>query len=262
MSYGLAAGTLWLIPTPLGEGSEASSCLPRETAEVATRLDYFIAENARSARAFLKQLPLERPIQSIEIRELNVNTPDSALSELLAPIVSGRDGAILSEAGCPAIADPGADLVALAHRHKIRVRPLIGPSSILLALMASGLGGQRFSFAGYLPQAENERLAAARDLEQRSARNGETILIIETPYRNQALFDTLLDGLQASTRLMVAASLTLTAESVEMKPVSEWRANRPSLARVPTVFGWLAEAGPGRRPPAGAVPHRAQPRRR
>ena len=233
-------GSLWLIPTPLGEVADPKSCLPADTLGVATGLDYFIAENARSARAFLKRLDLPRPIQQIEIRELNEHTPDTALPELLAPVLAGRSAGLLSEAGCPAVADPGAALVALAHRHEVPVRPLIGPSSILLALMASGLGGQAFSFAGYLPQQPDARLQAARALEQRSARSGETVLMIETPYRNQALFDTLVTGLSGESKLMVAASLSLPDQSIRTRSVAAWRAHPAQLDKVPTVFGLLA----------------------
>jgi len=240
-------GRLWLIPTPLGDGSDPKRCLPLDTINVAAALDCLIAENAKTARAFLKLLPLQRPIQEIEIRELNEHTPAAALPELLKPLMSGRDVGLLSEAGCPAVADPGAPLVALAHQRGIPVRPLIGPSSILLALMASGLGGQAFSFAGYLPQQPDARLQAARELEQRSARLGETVLMIETPYRNQALFETLVTALSSETRLLVASALTLPEESIQMASIADWRTRRPALPRVPTVFGLLA-------PPTGRKP--------
>ena len=254
MSARPSPGSLWLIPTPLGEGVDPKRCLAADTLGIAAGLDYFIAENARSARAFLKQLELPRPIQQIEIRELSEHTADSLLPELLAPVLAGRDAGVLSEAGCPAVADPGAALVALAHRHGVSVRPLIGPSSILLALMASGLGGQAFSFAGYLPQQPEARLQAARALEQRSARSGETVLMIETPYRNQALFEPLLSALSGECRLMVAASLTLPDQTVQTQTVTAWRARTVVLAKVPTVFGLLA--------PRAASAHAGRPRAR
>lgn len=241
------AGRLWLIPTPLGEHADPRRCLPADTIAVASRLDYFIAENARSARAFLKHLPLERPIQQIDIRELSEHTPPSALPGLLAPLLAGKDAGLVSEAGCPAVADPGAALVALAHQHRLRVEPMIGPSSILLALMASGLGGQQFAFVGYLPQSADARLQAARALEQRSARSGETILMIETPYRNQALLDTLLVALSGDCLLTVASALSLPEQSIRTDRVSAWRNTQETLSRVPTVFGLLA-------PPTGPAP--------
>ena len=248
-------GRLWLIPTPLGDSSDPRRCLPLDTIDIAVGLDCFVAENAKTARAYLKKLPLQRPIQEIDIRELSEHTPAAALPELLAPLMAGRDVGLLSEAGCPAVADPGAPLVALAHQRGIPVRPLIGPSSILLALMASGLGGQAFSFAGYLPQQPDARLQAARELEQRSARLGETVLMIETPYRNQAIFETLLNALSSETRLLVASALTLPEESIQMAAIADWRAKKAALPKVPTVFGLLA-APAGRKP--GGKPGRSR----
>jgi 16S rRNA (cytidine1402-2'-O)-methyltransferase len=249
-------GRLWLIPTPLGDTADPRRCLPPDTVAVASRLHYFIAENARTARAFLKQLDLDRPIQQIEIRELSEHTPATALPGLLAPILAGQDAGLVSEAGCPAVADPGAALVALAHQHQVPVHPLIGPSAILLALMASGMGGQAFAFVGYLPQQPDARLQAVRALEQRSARSGETILMIETPYRNQAIFETLVAGLSGDCRLMVASSLSLPDQLVRTERVAAWRGLQMQLARVPTVFGLIA---PGQ---ASTAKKRERPRQR
>lgn len=245
MSDASAPGRLWLIPTPLGPGADPVRCLPPDTVAIASRLDYFIAENARSARGFLKHLDLARPIQQIEIRELSEHTSAAELPALLAPILAGRDAGLVSEAGCPAVADPGASLVALAHKHRIAVQPMIGPSSILLALMASGMGGQAFAFVGYLPQQPDARLQAVRALEQRSARSGETILMIETPYRNQAIFETLLSGLSGDCRLMVASSLSLPDQMIRTDRIADWRGAAVELARVPTVFGLLAQSVAG-----------------
>ncbi|MDD3529651.1 MAG: SAM-dependent methyltransferase, partial [Gallionellaceae bacterium] len=144
------AGTLYLIPTPLGD-TPLDLVLPEETRRIAARLTHFVVEHAKTARAFLKQVGTEVPLQQLDLAELNEHTRDNVLEALLAPLLAGHDVGLLSEAGCPAVADPGTDLVRLAHRHGIRVRPLVGPSSILLALMASGLVGQRFTFHGYLP---------------------------------------------------------------------------------------------------------------
>lgn len=243
MNASPSPGALWLIPTPLGEASVALECLPTATRDRIVSLDYLIAENARSARAFLKQLPLERPIQAIDIRELNEHTPEEQLEQLLEPLLAGRDAGMLSEAGCPAVADPGANLVALAHRRGVKVHPLIGPSSILLALMGSGLIGQRFGFVGYLPQQPDERLRAARELEARSARHNETILMIETPYRNQAFVQTLLSALSPQTRLCIASDLSLPQESIITKTIAQWRTTPPVIAKVPTVFVLQAESG-------------------
>lgn len=260
MSEKANPGRLWLIPTPLGDTADPRQCLPPDTVAIASRLDYFVAENARSARAFLKRLELVRPIQQIEIRELSEHTSAGELPALLAPILAGRDAGLVSEAGCPAVADPGASLVALAHQHRIAVQPMIGPSAILLALMASGMGGQAFAFVGYLPQQPDARLQAVRALEQRSARSGETILMIETPYRNQAIFDTLLSGLSGDCRLMVASSLSLPDQIIRTDRVATWRASPVELARVPTVFGLLAPAMA--RPHSERVPQRASGRKR
>ncbi len=248
MSGTPSPGRLWLIPTPLGEAADPRRCLPPDTVAIASRLHYFIAENARTARAFLKHLDLDRPIQQIEIRELSEHTPAAELPALLAPILAGQDAGLISEAGCPAVADPGAALVALAHHHRVPVHPLIGPSAILLALMASGMSGQSFAFVGYLPQQPEARLQAVRTLEQRSARSGETILMIETPYRNQAIFETLLSGLSGDCRLMVASSLSLPDQLIRTDRVAAWRNSPVQLARVPTVFGLIAPAQPATAP--------------
>jgi 16S rRNA (cytidine1402-2'-O)-methyltransferase len=217
--------------------------LPPQTIEVMKGLDHFIAERARSARAVLKACGIGRPLQDIRVTELNEHTPDSDLPGLLAPLLAGHSVGLLSEAGCPAVADPGARLVELAHRHALQVRPLIGPSSLLLALMASGLNGQRFAFSGYLPQDMDELSRSIVELEQRSRRLDETQLIIETPYRNQRLFDAFLRHLAADTRLLVAAALTTPQERIICREVGVWRAQGALLDRVPTVFGVLAPRG-------------------
>lgn len=260
------AGVLYLLPTPLGDGDDPLRILPAATIERVSHVDYVIAEHARSARAVLARLPMRLPLQAIEIRELNRHTPADALPELLAPIVAGRDAALVSEAGCPAVADPGAAVVALAHARGLRVVPLIGPSSIILALMASGMNGQRFAFAGYVPVAPGERSERLRELERRSARDQETQLLIETPYRNQALFDALLAVLSPDTLLSIATDLTLPGETIGMRSVTAWRARPPVLPKAPTVFALLAlreqaaaaprERAPGRSPPRGGKPGR------
>ena len=242
-----APGILYCIPTPLGGPGGATEILPAATLRIVRTLDYFIAENARTARAFLKQLPLERALQAIEIRELNEHSVAADLPALIEPLLQGRNAGLVSEAGCPAVADPGSDLVALAHRSGVRVVPMVGPSSMLLALMASGLYGQQFAFVGYLPVERNERDQRLRELERRSAQFAETILMIETPYRVVALFDAALRALQPQTMLSVACNLTLAAESVQTRSIAEWR-NAPGPAdKVPAVFALQAHgAAPGR----------------
>lgn len=261
-------GQLWLLPVPLGADSHPIRVLPADTLAAMRALDYFIVENAKTARAFLKAAGITAPLQSLDLRELNEHTPRERIAELLAPILAGRDGGLLSEAGCPAVADPGAELVAAAHAAGITVKPMIGPSSILLALMASGLGGQRFAFVGYLPAAASERLPALRALEQRSARQAETVLMIETPYRTQALLDAALQALAPDTQLLLAASLTLPDERIEMKTVAQWRRSPPLLPKAPTVFGLLAaplapprqSAAHGARERSNGAPARKAPR--
>lgn len=247
----MSAGALYLAPAPLGPDDDPMRVLPPSTVAQLARIDYLVAENARSARAVLGRLPLVRALQSIEIRELNRHTPPSALPGLLAPIVAGRDGALLSEAGCPAVADPGAALVALAHDRGVRVVPLIGPSAILLALMASGMNGQRFAFAGYVPVPQAERDARLRALERRSAKEDETQLLIETPYRNQALFDAMLRALAPGTMVAVASDLSLPGERVRARSVAAWRQVATQMPRTPTVFALHAApaaAATARRP--------------
>jgi 16S rRNA (cytidine1402-2'-O)-methyltransferase len=236
-------GILYLVPNALGPG-DLAAVLPAQVATTAARLDYFVGENAKSTRAFLKRVdavaPLAKPIREIEIAELDVSTPAAALPGLLAPIIAGRDGGLVSEAGCPAVADPGATLVRLAHRHAIAVRPLVGPSAILLALMASGLDGQRFAFNGYLPTDPRERADAIRDAEQRSSRLKQTQIFIETPYRNAALLAALVESCRPTTLLTVACDLTLATESIATRAIDAWRSTRVDLDRRPAIFLFLA----------------------
>ena len=241
------AATLYLIPNTLGKRDEADpliDVIPVGVQHIAARLDYLVAENAKTARAFLKKLgetaPLAHAIQQIEIRELNVNTKADALAALLEPISAGRDGGLLSEAGVPAVADPGADLVRLAHARGITVRPLVGPSSILLAVMGSGLNGQSFAFNGYLPVDANERAKKLRDLEQHSRKARQTQVWIETPYRNGALLDALRQHCAGTTLLSIAVDLTLPTESIVTLPISAWRPDRLALHKRPAIFSLLA----------------------
>ncbi|MCD6672090.1 MAG: SAM-dependent methyltransferase [Burkholderiaceae bacterium] len=236
------SGALWLIPTSLGAPGQVREVLPSATLACIHRLDYFVVENARSARAFLKAAGTAKPLQSLELVELDEHTPGERIPQLLAPIVGGRDGGLLSEAGAPAVADPGAALVEAAHAAGIVVRPLVGPSAILLALMASGMNGQRFSFAGYVPAQAEARVRRLRELEQRSLREDETILIIETPYRNRALLESALLALAPTTRLMLASELTTPAERIVVDTVAGWRRAPREAPKAPAVFGLQARA--------------------
>lgn len=236
------SGTLYLIPNTLGDGDAAAlaAVIPDPVRAQAARLGYFIGENAKTTRAFLKRVGSEKPIQEIEIRELNVNTPVAEIDGLLAPILAGSDAGLVSEAGCPAVADPGALLVRRAHQRSVRVVPLVGPSSILLALMASGMNGQSFTFHGYLPVDAAQRAKRLRELEQQSRKATQTQLFIETPYRNRALLETLLSTCAPPTLICVAVDLTLPSEQIVTRPVSEWRLDLLDLHKRPALFLMLA----------------------
>ncbi|MYM33385.1 SAM-dependent methyltransferase [Duganella sp. FT94W] len=239
-------GTLYLIPNTLGETEALANVLPEQVQRLTAQLDYFVAENAKTARAFLKlvgaQHPLCKPMQDITIAELNVNTPAAALSALLAPLLAGQDGGLVSEAGVPAVADPGADLVRLAHQHKIPVRPLVGPSSLLLAVMASGLNGQSFAFNGYLPTDAAQRVSRLKDLEQRSRKEKQTQLFIETPYRNAALLEALVTTCAPGTLICVATDLSLPSETIRTMTAAQWKTTAaPDFHKKPTVFLLLGQ---------------------
>lgn len=234
------AGTLYLIPVPLGPSAPQDS-LHASVLTTLRPLTHFIVEQAKTARAFLKAAGTDQPLQALQLQELNEHTKPHQLDQLLAPLRAGHDVGLLSEAGCPAVADPGADLVALAQQENIRVVPLIGPSSLLLALMASGLNGQRFAFQGYLPAKEVDRSKALRELESESRKRKQTQLFIETPYRNRAMFDAILQACQPSTRLCIATDLTLPGESIRTRSVAHWKKQTPpDIERRPTVFLLLA----------------------
>lgn len=238
------SGTLFLMPVPLAAGT-AATVLPSGTVAAARSIDYVLAENAKTARAFLKEIGHPKPIQELRIVEIGHRPDPASIAQWLAPVSAGTDCAIVSEAGCPGIADPGADIVAQAHRLGIVVHPLIGPSSLLLALMASGMNGQAFRFVGYLPQDAAALTTRLRELE-RGARGGETQLWIETPYRNDRMLDAVLACCAADTRLLVAADLTSATEWIRALPIATWKADaaaRPALHKRPAVFGLI---GPGR----------------
>lgn len=238
-------GTLYLLPvglsTPGDEPADWEQWLPAATRETTCRLQHFVVENAKTARASLKALGHTTPLRELEIRELPQQLDEAVLDDLLELAIAGKDIGLMSEAGCPAVADPGALLVRAAHRKHIPVKPMVGPSSLLLSLMASGLDGQRFAFHGYLPAREPERSKALQTLEKDSARLKQTQLFIETPYRNATLFQALLKGCQPNTRLCVASDLTLASEEIRTASITEWRKTEaPALDKRPTVFLLLA----------------------
>ena len=230
------AGTLYLIPVPLGPVAP-ETCLPPDTLAVARRLDHFVVERAKTARAHLKAMGHPLPLQSIAMQELNEHTPASAIADLLAPLVAGHDLGLLSEAGCPAVADPGANLVRAAHAAGIAVVPLVGPSSILLALMASGLGGQRFAFHGYLPAKEPERSRSIQALEKAARRDQATQLFIETPYRAAVLLDALAATLSPAMLISVGADLGLPGQFIRTQRAQDWRGQGDLVRDRLVVFG-------------------------
>ncbi|MGH8735972.1 MAG: SAM-dependent methyltransferase [Burkholderiales bacterium] len=201
----------------------------------------FVAENAKSARTFLAAVGMPCALRELRIEVLDGDTRSDSVRVLLTPLREGRALGLLSEAGCPAIADPGAPLIAAAHRESYRVVPLIGPSSIMLALMASGLEGQRFAFWGYLPRNKDAREARIRELERRSREDGATQVFIETPYRNDAMMSSLLRACSPETQLCIASNLTSSQENIRARSVAAWRAQPPSLARHPSVYMLLAQ---------------------
>lgn len=224
---------LYLVPAALG--GPPALMLPEATLETVRALRDFAVENARSARAFLAALGMPCPV-----RELRIVPIEQDVQALLQPLRAGRALGVISEAGCPGVADPGQALVAAAHAAGFRVVPLVGPSSILLALMASGLEGQRFAFRGYLPRDAHGRAQRIRALEQTSRESQETQIFIETPYRNDVLLAALIECLAPTTRLCVAVDLTLAGEAVASRSIAQWRRSSRSIGRRPAVFLLLA----------------------
>ncbi len=237
---GTTKGTLYLIPCTLGD-SPAEQVIPSHVINIARHLSYYVVEQTKTSRQFLSALKHEQPIQSLHFSNLNQHTAPSELESLLAPLLAGHDLGVISEAGCPGIADPGADLVNLAHRKGVRVVPLVGPSSILLALMASGLNGQCFAFQGYLPIDETERKKAIVNLEAESAKRNQTQMFIETPYRNERMYTALLATCQPHTLLCVATDITLASEQITTLSIAQWkRRPAPELNKRPSLFLLLA----------------------
>ncbi len=238
----MKTGSLYLIPSNLSDPFTPTQILPATVIATAIRLNHYVAENAKSARAFLKGIGVVRPMAQISIQQLNSQTRADTLTQMIAPLLAGHDVGLVSEAGAPGVADPGALLVALAHQHGIAVVPLVGPSSILLGLMASGLNGQTFAFHGYLPQDKAARADVIVALERESRQRNMTQLFIETPYRNQALYADLLATLAPSTQLCVARDLTGNHEYVRTSRVADWRIQTLVIEKLPTLFLFLASS--------------------
>lgn len=236
----MSTGSLYLIPVSLGPAATGLTT-PADVAARACSLSYFVVENAKTARAELKRLEHPAPLRDLDIRELPEKPGSADLDALLAPLLAGRDAGLMSEAGCPAVADPGALLVRRAHEKGVKVVPLVGPSSLLLGLMASGLNGQSFAFHGYLPVDEEARKRRIRELEAESARHSRTQLFIETPYRNDRMFEALRNTCGPETRLCIARDLTTADEWIATRRIADWKKTAaPDLSKRPTVFLLLA----------------------
>lgn len=229
-------GSLYLIPVTLG-GDNIHAVLPPDVVAITQKLEYFVVENEKSARQFLSLIKHTKPIRELNFALLNEHTEDKTLPDLLKPLLAGHDVGLMSEAGCPAVADPGAKLVALAHQKGIHVTPLVGPSAILMALMASGLNGQQFAFLGYLPVGKMERTSKLKEIEKRAQTHHETQIFIETPYRNMQMLEAILNTCHANTRVCIASHASLSDEFIATKTVNQWKQSAlPDLNKKPTVF--------------------------
>ncbi len=226
---------VYLIPVMLGD-TGADRVLPPFNLEVIRGLRYFIVENLRSARRFLKRCDRSIDIDSLVFAELNEHTPVEAVAALLGPAEAGHDVGVISEAGCPAVADPGADVVAIAQQRGYRVVPLVGPSSILMSLMGSGFNGQSFAFNGYLPIDAGARTAKLKEMERRIRHEHQTQIFIETPYRNNRLIGELSHTLPGSLKLCVASDITGERESIITRPLSYWKSASYNYDKIPTIF--------------------------
>lgn len=232
----MTKGTLYMIPCPIGE-TAVWDVLPAANLDVMRSLDYFIVENVRTARRFLSKAGIGKPIDSLQFVELNEHTPPQEIERLIEPLLAGRSAGVISEAGVPGVADPGAEVAALCHRNGIRVVPLVGPSSIMLALMASGLNGQSFAFNGYLPVKHPERGKAIRHFERRAQTERQSQIFIETPYRNAKLFEDILTTCNPCTMLTVAADLTTATEFIRTTSIGEWKKSPlPDINKRPAIF--------------------------
>lgn len=228
-------GRLFLLPTLMGS-ENWEHVIPQEVAEIAKKTRYFAVENIKTARRYLRKLDREFPIDDSTFFILSKKTQEHELGAMLAPLKEGHDVAIVSEAGCPGIADPGAELVALAHQNRHFVSPLTGPSSILLGLIGSGFNGQSFVFQGYIPKERKDRIAAFKSYEYQANKTGQTQIFMETPFRNNNLLEDLLNECMDNTLLCIACDLTLPTERVQTMTVEAWRKNAFSLDKRPTMF--------------------------
>ncbi len=229
-------GCLYLIPVPIDQNAKESVLLEYHR-KIVERLDYFVVENEKTARFHLSALNLQKPINQLHFEVLDKSTIEAEITNCLRPLLEGFDIGLISESGCPAVADPGSKMVALAHQKNIKVIPMIGPSSIILALMASGLNGQQFKFHGYLPSEKNERIKKIILIENESRKNNETQIFIETPYRNQHVFNDLIETLKEQTQLCIGLDITSENESIHTKNIRDWKKEIAiDLKNKPCVF--------------------------
>ncbi|MEG1838484.1 MAG: SAM-dependent methyltransferase [Bacteroidaceae bacterium] len=226
---------LYLLPVTLGD-TTIESVLPAYNKEITLQIKHFIVEDVRSARRFLKKVDKDINIDSLTFYTLNKHTSPEEISGYLKPLINGESMGVISEAGCPAIADPGADVVAIAQRKGLKIIPLVGPSSIILSVMASGFNGQSFAFYGYLPIEPDERTKMIKHLEQRAYNESQTQLFIETPYRNNKMMEDIIRNCRPQTRLCIAANITCEDEYIRTKTVKEWQGKLPDLSKIPCIF--------------------------
>ena len=226
---------LYLIPSSLGK-THTSHLFPEYNIQVIKSLDHFIIENVRSARRFLRSVGYTRSFDEVSFYELNKHTPRADLEFFIQPLLNNINMGVLSEAGVPAVADPGSEVVKLAHQHNIRIIPLVGPSSVLLALMASGLNGQNFSFLGYLPVKSSLRRKSLKLLERRSLQENQSQIFMEAPYRNIKLLQDILSTCHSDTLLCIATNITLDSEFIQTKSIHNWKSNLPEINKKPTIF--------------------------
>ena len=228
-------GKLYLIPVIIAEGTADDVILP-QVKEIVKNTDHFLVENIRTARRFISILKTGKVIENIHFEVLDKKTDDTKIKDLLKPALSGKDMGIMSEAGCPGIADPGSKAVLLAHRLGIPVIPLVGPSSIFLALMASGFNGQKFKFHGYLPIDKGERVKAIKQIEKESQQHNQTQIFMDTPYRNNQLLEDLIKNCSKNTHLCIAKDITGADEFIKTRSIAEWRNTKPELHKIPVIF--------------------------
>jgi len=228
-------GKIYLIPTTLGD-TEINAVIPANVTDIIDNLHYFIVENIRTARRYIRKVSLNKNIDEITFFELNKHTDIKDVASYLNPCISGNSIGVISEAGNPGIADPGANIVKIAHQKKIDVIPLVGPSSILLALISSGMNGQNFAFNGYLPIKDNERIKKIQYLEKKSKSENQSQIFMETPFRNMKMLEAVLQTCRNNTLLCIATDITLQSEFIKTKTIAEWKKQKPQLNKRPTVF--------------------------